>query len=726
VDPVLVIKPPYPYFPVGMAYVLAALERDAIPFVFVDTGFDREAPLRTIEAALTGTKYSAVTTGGLVGELPFFDACCRLVKRLAPEIPLILGGPVTRDMRLELLFEHLHLDAALLGEAEVALPALLRSLGAGLPPDPALPGVACRREGKVVRTAPVRHDLAKSNIMPAWHHIDVDYYLGFEHGTFAGRRVMPVLTGRGCTSRCSFCSPTIGAFKPRPVPHIIEEINVLNARYRIDMFQFVNEVFFSRTEDILAFCAAYRAIPDPKPWFCLVRADLEPAAFVAMKAAGCVGFNVGVESGSDRILEKMRKGTTVHMVQDFFRFARPGRELAVEASFMLGNEYETPEEMQATTDLMLEEGISGPCSLTIPYPGTAIYARAVADGRIQDEWEYALTCPYHLNYRTLQDPSTLGNLKHPYLNVSGIPQEEFWARVYHELRRYNSALFRRFKGRKPRMVRRTSAGMEVRLDCSVCGESTQTWIRAGLTQVEICRCLRCFHPVFVDCFALPGQAAAGSALVEALSAAKRVAVLGTRANAADLVNYDRFNLPLDRVAGFLELDPARLGDPFFHLPRFPLEALGSMAPDVLLATDMPAAMAASILAERGVVTGAVILSTFPQGTDEGWDREALAARINGWARQWAEGRKRVLVYGAGLLASDLFQWTALAQANPVAVVDRRADLQGRKLWNVPVIAPERIREYAPEVILIASIRAREEIRASLAPLAAEGVELVTL
>ena len=58
----------------------------------------------------------------------------------------------------------------------------------------------------------------------------------------------------------------------------------------------------------------------------LVRADLEPAAFVAMKAAGCVGFNVGVESGSDRILEKMRKGTTVHMVQDFFRFARPGRD----------------------------------------------------------------------------------------------------------------------------------------------------------------------------------------------------------------------------------------------------------------------------------------------------------------------------------------------------------------------------------------------------------------
>ena len=106
-----------------------------------------------------------------------------------------------------------------------------------------------------------------------------------------------------------------------------------------------------------------------------------------MKEAGCVSTSIGIESGSDRILELMRKGTTAEQVKIFYRMAREAG-VPCTGSFMVGNEGETEKEIRESIDMVLSEGMNADAGLTSSYPGTLIYKSALKRGLVNDEWAY--------------------------------------------------------------------------------------------------------------------------------------------------------------------------------------------------------------------------------------------------------------------------------------------------------------------------------------------------
>ena len=111
-----------------------------------------------------------------------------------------------------------------------------------------------------MKNPPGRVDLSLNSQMPAWHHIDIPYYVSaYMHPRFTNvGRTLPMLTGRGCTGGCSFCSPTVGKFMSRNLEDTLNEIRYLNANYEFETFSFITEIFFLTDEQVLEFCEGYK------------------------------------------------------------------------------------------------------------------------------------------------------------------------------------------------------------------------------------------------------------------------------------------------------------------------------------------------------------------------------------------------------------------------------------------------------------------------------------
>ena len=261
----LIIKPPYWHIPLGIAYVLSCLERNDMPFDFIDASF-KDPDYDTI---LRKNDYLAVGIGGLIANFKFILETVRKIRSVKPDLPIILGGNITKDLNSQFLFdkEKMGIDFGIIGEAETSLPHLINKLSIGSDDFREVPGLLYKDKssGKIIRNSPVRLDLESDNILPSWKHINMDLYKQGNIPYMGRQSTLPVLTGRGCVGTCTFCSPTIGAFRMRPVKHVIEEIELLISKYDFSLLMMLNEMFYRTKEEILVFCDAYKKIKENFP-----------------------------------------------------------------------------------------------------------------------------------------------------------------------------------------------------------------------------------------------------------------------------------------------------------------------------------------------------------------------------------------------------------------------------------------------------------------------------
>lgn len=576
----LLVKPPFESFPMGMAYVLACLESNNIPCDFVDTRVERLDLRRYLKRG----GYLAVATGGLIGQMDFFSEVVRQTCNWSPGLPLILGGNIVKDIKADLLFDKLGFDFGIVGEAETSLPYLINGLSEGSDDFSEIPGLVFKDKasGQVIKNMSRRLDLAGVNILPAWHRFDMDYYSKEYYLPFWGiRSAMPVLSGRGCVGQCSFCSPTVGAFRVRPIEHVIEEIEFLNSRYDFDWLVFMNEMFYPSRKAILNFCQAYQNVKPMKPWVCSLRVDADPDAetFVAMKEAGCVGISAGIESGSDKVLSLMKKKTKAEQVKNFFRL---GREVGLPCcgSFMVANEGETESDLRQTIDMVIDERMNTGESLTLAYPGTLIYRHAMERGLIKNEWDYLQKIRFGCGVWEAEW------VQREYPNISEIPNERFWDVLVRELRRYHSFLHSRYEARDQRY--KSVHGMQLmKLSgaCSECGHPTVMHTSNKLFGLET-YCRNCFEKVAFNLYRLEGLAAHFELLCRELRSADRLVMLGTNSDASDILRIDYFGLDYEHVAGCLEIKGQQVSSPtFINVPRLQIDALSEIRPDVIMIVD---------------------------------------------------------------------------------------------------------------------------------------------
>ncbi len=271
-------------------------------------------------------------------------------------------------------------DAVVPGEGEVTLHELVLAIATGRIPDH-LPGLVTLRHGAAHR-GPARPFLRDLDLLPlpAWDLVDMDRYLG-DWQRRTGERRAAVLTSRGCPFDCSWCSkPTFGrTFRQQSPTRVVEELIALKERYRVDYVRFCDDVFGISRPWIDELIERMRVAELGIQFECLARVDLlKPDLLHALREVGLARVYVGVESGSQKMLDLMNRGTKLAQVE---RTAQALRKEGIRQFWflMLGYPGETLDDIEATRRLFRRfspEEYS--VSIAVPIPGTRFHA-AVKD-----------------------------------------------------------------------------------------------------------------------------------------------------------------------------------------------------------------------------------------------------------------------------------------------------------------------------------------------------------
>jgi radical SAM superfamily enzyme YgiQ (UPF0313 family) len=218
-----------------------------------------------------------------------------------------------------------------------------------------------------------------------------------------GKRVTSFVSNRVCPFRCAFCSEqaVTGAFhrttnpvRERDPRHLLDEIQRVYRDCRLDYFKFVDATWNTSTAKVIAFCEEKLRRGFALPWEANVHAGLASREMLrAMKAAGCVQINVGCESGSQSILQDMRKGLVVEKIVQTFAWAK---ELGIErrAYFLIGMPNETAADIRKTERLVerIQPDVFG-ITIICPFPGCDLY-----DPKTMKGYDWSLTDEYANDY----------------------------------------------------------------------------------------------------------------------------------------------------------------------------------------------------------------------------------------------------------------------------------------------------------------------------------------
>ncbi|HLO15565.1 MAG TPA: radical SAM protein, partial [Anaerolineales bacterium] len=264
-------------------------------------------------------------------------------------------------------------DYVLIGEGEETLVELLSQLSLGKEADQII-GLATSRTQQVKRRPDIS-DLDKLPF-PAWDLVDVEKYRAIwlkRHGYFS----MNMVTTRGCPFHCNWCAKPIWGqrYHSRSPENVAAEMKSLKETYHPDHIWFADDILGLKPGWLPRFADAIRTQGSLIPFKCLSRADLltREGEVEALARAGAQTVWIGAESGSQKILDAMDKGTRVEQIHEA---RRQLKHVGIRVGFFLQFGYpgETREDIEKTIQLVRDcEPDDIGISVSYPMPGTKFY-----------------------------------------------------------------------------------------------------------------------------------------------------------------------------------------------------------------------------------------------------------------------------------------------------------------------------------------------------------------
>jgi anaerobic magnesium-protoporphyrin IX monomethyl ester cyclase len=286
-------------------------------------------------------------------------------------------------------------DLALVGEGLSTLLELLPRIDAQLDITNedlvrGLSGIASLSGGKAVKAAGSRGlALAQDAGLAAWDLVDLDRYRAVwmkAHGYFS----LNMAASRGCSFRCTWCSKPIwgNQYLQRNPLEVAAEMGHLKHAFNPDHIWFADDIFGFRVDWVSQFAAATQAADAQIPFTIQTRADLiSERMALALRDAGCKEAWIGAESGSQKVLDAMNKGTTVSEILTA-RERLKSAGIRVGFFIQLGYLDEQLDDILATRDLLStarpdDIGVS----VSYPLPGTKFYDLVKAQMRAKTHWQ---------------------------------------------------------------------------------------------------------------------------------------------------------------------------------------------------------------------------------------------------------------------------------------------------------------------------------------------------
>jgi len=312
----------------------------------------------------------------------------KAVRKLSPALPIVWGG-VHPSLLPEQTIESEWVDTVVIGEGEEAFLELVRAIEKGSPLQE-IEGIAFKEEGRTIFTR-CRQPLNMNKMYPIpYHLLDVKSYLISPLRTIG--RSLPVITSKGCPSRCGYCYNlqfNHRLWKSMSPQRVVNNIKELVNSFGIDSVFLLDDNFFvnrKRVEEIFELLDGESLKINIHNANCRVDylAGYDQEFLNMLHKGGVTQLFVGVESGSDKVLKKMKKDITVEQVLTVNQKLKAAGILPV-YSFMAGFAFEEVEEVKQTLGLMTRlideypQALLYKLSLYMPYPGTELYDQCLSE-----------------------------------------------------------------------------------------------------------------------------------------------------------------------------------------------------------------------------------------------------------------------------------------------------------------------------------------------------------
>ena len=377
--------------PLGLGYLVSALRKSNLSSVeILDSGrglvnYDKFSEyLRQKKPKVLGIQcYS-------------FDVCIvnrmlKIAKDINPGIVTIIGGPHPTAVPESVFSDFNNLDFAIRGEGEISFPLFMMYI---LSNDRKslvnVPGLIYRSGDRtVVNEQSTIKDLDFWDI-PSWDSMDPRRYSEQVQGAFyKGLPVAPIITSRGCPYECTFCSNKIlmgRVLRFRDIEKVVSEIQLLSTTYGVKEIQILDDNFSMNKKRVLRFCEEIKkrrieihiAFPNG------LRLDsLDKEILLALKDIGAYLITVGIESGSQRVLDHMKKALKLDMIKEKVKLIK-NIGLKVNAFFIVGYPAETKEDIEKTIRFARTLPLDiAHFSCFLPLPGTEITQELLKSGKLK-------------------------------------------------------------------------------------------------------------------------------------------------------------------------------------------------------------------------------------------------------------------------------------------------------------------------------------------------------
>ncbi len=397
---ITLVNPPYPlsvhshppFIPLGIGYLGAAAEKAGHQVTVIDC----QAEKLTHGAFHNRIAQTPSDLIGVTATTLLYKSAMKLItiaKQTQPQATTVLGGSHGTFWDENALKEHPSLDVVVRKEGEQTLLELLDKLQTQSSLSNVL-GITYRKEGKITRNPdrPFIKDL-DSLPFPAHHLFPLEK---LKHN---GKILFPLVTSRGCVYWCDFCS-TVRMFgrgyRMRSPKNVVDEMQLVHDKYGVDQVTFYDDAFTVDRDRVIEICSELHARKLNMTWDCGTRVDMVDYELLkTMHGAGCIAVWLGVESGSEAILDAMNKKIKLDQTRLAYKTAHDIGLMTI-ANTVLGFPGETEQTAKATIRFIKELNPDDVgFYIATPYPGTPLYEKVKKNGwlRITDFDKYDTAAP---------------------------------------------------------------------------------------------------------------------------------------------------------------------------------------------------------------------------------------------------------------------------------------------------------------------------------------------
>jgi radical SAM superfamily enzyme YgiQ (UPF0313 family) len=394
--------------PLGIAYLLKALSSSPnVNCKFIDAHLE-ELDLNSTVERIVEYRPKVIGFQTFSVDYPQLKQIAPILKSMLPDAAIVAGGPHVTALPEQTLKEVPEVDYIIRSEGEEAFPLLAEALLGKSDNFNNIPNLTYRTNGTVIHNQ-LSHVDVKHWKEPAWALLQPDKYPPIQHGTFhKGKKVVPIITSRGCPYPCTFCAGSLltgKKIRTRDVNDVVDEIEFLINTYGFDEIIIEDENFTYYKDRVIDFTNEIKkrninvhfSLPNGVR---LDKIDDDIASHLHDINVYLVTF--GIESANNSTLSRMKKKWNLEEVDDKIRLLQR-YNITVTGSFILGFRDETEEDIMQTINYAIKSKLTQVYfGNYLPLPGTEDFNFLVARGDIDIEtvkWEnynsYMGKYPYH-------------------------------------------------------------------------------------------------------------------------------------------------------------------------------------------------------------------------------------------------------------------------------------------------------------------------------------------